>query len=133
MQPTPNLQAPYENPMHQDNTMHQGISNPDLNKKQMLEMCQTYQHHFVQFEATDGNIYEGIIEGSEGEYVNLLVPDGDRDVDSRQYLFGGYSYGGYPPFGGYPYGYGYPRRFRRFRRHRFPFYALRRLLFPFFY
>ena len=89
--------------------MQQDMVDPNTHRNQILELCKRYHYHFVQIESTDGNVYEGIIDGTEDDHINLLVPSGDiENDDNRLYLYGGYRYGG-----GYPYGYGYPRRFRR--------------------
>ena len=108
--------------MQQANYGH-AMADPAVHKKQMKDMCEMYDHYFVQVEGTDGNIYEGIIVGSDNDSVTLLIPSGDMEADNNVYRQ--YPYGGY--------GYGYPRRFRRFRRHRFPYFFLRRLFFPFFF
>lgn len=113
------------------------------NNKEMLELCKQYHYHLMHFETTDGHLIEGIIENMDEEQVHLLVPSGEMEVqEARQFASyggaGGYaqpfgygpSYGGVP-YGGYPYG--YPRRFRRFRRYRLPYYLLGRLFFPYFY
>lgn len=123
MQHTPNMYMPYGTPMH-----HEPMDQVS-HKQQMQDFCKRYHHYFAQIETTDGNIYDGIIDGSDDESVYLLVPSGDSERDdenNRQY-----------PFGGPPFDYGFPprfpRRFRRFRRQRFPFFFLRRLFFPYFF
>jgi hypothetical protein len=119
-------QNPYMNNSF-DGQMHPGVVDSDTRKNQMVDMCKQYHHHFIQLEGTDGNLYDGILDGTDKNNVYMLVPDGDMDDDdqmNRQF----YPYGGYPH-----YGYGYPRRFRRFRRHRFPFFFIRNLFFPYFY
>ncbi|WP_255259822.1 hypothetical protein [Lentibacillus sp. CBA3610] len=95
----------------------------------MYDMCKRYKYHLIQCEGTDDQMYDGIIDDVADDAVYLLVPVGDMDSDylgdmTRQFGYG-YNYG----YGGY----GYPRRFRRFRRRRFPFFFLRRLFFPYFY
>ncbi|WP_096435187.1 hypothetical protein [Alteribacter populi] len=107
--------------------MQPGGADPAAHQQQLHELCQAYNNHLVQFETNDGQVYDGIIDGMDQNGVDMLVPVGDMDQGSnheyeRQFGFGGY--------GG---GYGYPRRFRRFRRHRFPFFGIRRLFFPFFF
>ncbi|SDH68248.1 hypothetical protein SAMN05192534_10959 [Alteribacillus persepolensis] len=98
-------------------------------QRNMPELCRRYQYHLVQMEGTDGQIYDGIIEDVDNDNVYLLEPAGDDNDMDRQPPYGfGFGYGGYPP-----YGYGYPRRFRRFRRRRYPYFFFRRLFFPFFY
>jgi small nuclear ribonucleoprotein (snRNP)-like protein len=79
-------------------------------------LCQKYMNYHVIAQTKDGSQFEGIIEGMDGDGVTMLVPeevDGEeRDNDpSRQ-----------------PFGYG-RRRYRRFRRQRFPFFYF---AFPFF-
>ncbi len=94
-------------------------------QKQMHEMCKSYHLYFMQFQTTEGETIEGIIEDIDDDGVIILIPVGDMervDEEERQY---GYDYG---------YGYGYfPRRFRRFRRRRLPFFLLRSLFFPYYY
>lgn len=118
------------------------MDQPDY-QKQVHDQCKNSMLQFVMIEMNDGNTYDGIIEDVDDDYVVLLIPEGDKDWsyrkdsdqndEDRQFGFGGFSgygYGGY----GYPgYGYGVPRRFRRFRRYRFPFFGIRRLLYPFFF
>lgn len=151
MLPTPNMPSPYGGaaPMSQSSPMHQTemMMDPTAHKKHMMEMCKKYHHHLMHVEGTDGKMYEGILDGADDDYVYILIPVGDSDMDGRQYpIAGGYDYdgygygaGGYPyggGYGGYPYGgpfYGYPRRFRRFRRFPLAYYLLNRLLFPIFY
>lgn len=127
MQQDPNMNMPYGSHMQ-----HEGMDQ-DSRKNQMKDFCKRYHHHYIQIEGTDGNVYDGIIDGSDKDNMYVLVPSGEMDDDdnmNRQF----YPYGGY---GGYDYDYDYhrrfPRRFRRFRRHRFPFFFIRRLFFPFFY
>lgn len=102
---------------------------PTAQQRSTHDFCKRYHYHLVQFETTDGHTYEGIIDGVEDDGVYMLVPAGnmereDQEKNERQF----YGYGGYSP-----YGYGFPRRFRRFRRHFFPFFIFRRFFFPFFY
>ncbi|WP_374724140.1 hypothetical protein [Calidifontibacillus erzurumensis] len=116
------------------------------------DFCRRYMHHLVQMQTTDGQMLEGIIDGSDDENVYMLVPDGDgmdrgvyydetveeeenQDLDLSYRYGGGWQgwYGGNPWYGGYPwFGY-YPRRFRRFRRRRFPFFSIGGFYFPFFF
>ncbi|MBP2257415.1 hypothetical protein [Virgibacillus alimentarius] len=100
-----------------------------VHQRYMYDLCKRYKYHFIQCEGMDGQMYDGIIDGVSDEDVYLLMPVGDMDRENqgdrpRQFDYG-YNYG----YGGY----GYPRRFRRFRRRRFPFFSLRRLFFPYFY
>lgn len=104
--------------------------------KEMYDYCNKHKYDMIGMEMKDGNVYEGIIETIESDAVYLLIPIGDLEDtdDDRQFGFG-YDYG-YGPGGGYGYGgygYGYPRRFRRFRRYRFPFGGIGRFFFPFFF
>ena len=111
--------------------------------KNMQELCKKHIMHLLQFETMDGHVFPGIVENVDDDGVDVLVPDGDNYDDNdydynydnnyqhRQYWYGG-------GFGFYPYGFppfwqGYPFRFRRFRRRRFPFRILRRIFFPYFY
>lgn len=129
----------------QNNHMQQqpGAVDPAAHQQHMHDLCQQYNNHLVQLETTDGQVHDGIIDGIDQNGVEMLVPEGDMDnnhhENERQFGFGYGGYAGFDGYGGalgYGYGgpgYGYPRRFRRFRRHRFPFFGIRRLLFPFFY
>ncbi|WP_052144720.1 hypothetical protein [Halalkalibacter okhensis] len=102
-----------------------------LHQQQLHDLCQRYHHHLMQFETTDGQVHDGIIDGIDQNGVNMLMPVGDMDHDdTTDFRYGGY--GGFPG-GGYGYGYGFPRRFRRFRRRYFPFPILRSFFFPYFY
>ncbi|MFC0560099.1 hypothetical protein [Halalkalibacter alkalisediminis] len=113
---------------------HQGAVDPSMQHQQMYDLCQQYMHHLVQFQTSDGQTVDGIIDGIDRDGVSMLVPDGDDDQAQTTHSELRYGYPGYGGYGGYPgYGYGYPRRFRRFRRRRFPFYLLSSLLFPYFY
>ncbi|MFC2949876.1 hypothetical protein [Virgibacillus sediminis] len=126
----------HHNPSHYHQQMYQEM-NPG-HQQQLYDFCRRYQHHLVRGEGTDGRTYDGIIESMDNENVYMLMPDGDNDwddyddMDRQFYGYPEYDYG-YP---GYDYGfpsYGYPRRFRRFRRRRFPFFFFRRFFFPPFY
>lgn len=127
----------------------QGHQQNEQHVKDMHNMCSQYHLYFIQIQMMDGSMHEGIIEEFDQEGVNLLMPeddDGQIPYEGQQapqghfgYGYGG-SYGGYPGYGGgygggygYGPGYGVPRRFRRFRRRRFPFFGIRSLLLPFFF
>jgi hypothetical protein len=123
----------HSNDYHMDpySQQHQGMSKQDL-----YQMCEKYMNYYAQLEKEDGTVVEGIVDRVDKDHVDMLVPVGDQEWDEqydRQYGYGGYGgYGGYPyGYGGY--GYGIPRRFRRFRRIRYPFFILRRLFFPYYY
>ncbi|MGM8216687.1 hypothetical protein ACLIA0_14205 [Bacillaceae bacterium W0354] len=140
---------PMQNPSYYGNM---DSVKPQLSKKDMYDMCHKHHLHFVHMHTNDGKLIEGIIDEVDEEGVTLLTPCGDmaRGEDDREerpfgagYEYGafgpgyggfgpGYGYGGYGPGYGYGYG-GYPRRFRRFRRNRFPFSVLSGLMFPFFF
>ncbi|MFC0472554.1 hypothetical protein ACFFHM_19225 [Halalkalibacter kiskunsagensis] len=119
-------------PTLQQQQTQPGAMDPAYQQQQMHDLCQQYYNHLMQFETTDGQVHDGIIDSVDQNGVNMLIPDGDTEQRNNDQRYGfdvGYGgYGGYPP-----YGYGYPRRFRRFRRQRFPFYLLRSLFFPYFY
>ncbi|KGX88186.1 hypothetical protein [Pontibacillus litoralis] len=102
------------------------------NKQQWKDYCHQHMYYMVIIEMNDGKQYEGIIEDMDDNHVYMLMPAGDEEEEmegsqNRQF---GYGYG-YGP--GWGYGYGYPRRFRRFRRYRFPFFGIRSFFFPYFY
>ncbi|WP_258000393.1 hypothetical protein [Bacillus sp. Marseille-P3661] len=98
----------------------------------LKDFCKKYMHHYVNMQTQDGMQFDGIIDGMDQENVYMLVPDGDEETMDERFGVGfGVPYGyGFP--WGYGYG-GYPRRFRRFRRHRFPFYSIGGFFFPFFF
>lgn len=117
-------------------------SNPklyDQHKQNLFNMCQKHHLYLIQVETTDGQLFEGIVDEFDEDGVTLIVPCGedDRGDGYDDYGYGpgpapGVGYGFGPGFGS-PYGYGYPRRFRRFRRFRYPFFNLNRIFFPFFF
>ncbi|MEF3302965.1 hypothetical protein [Paenibacillus sp. GYB003] len=86
-----------------------------LSAEDIKAQCHKYMNYHVIAHGNDGSQFEGIIDGMDEEGVTMLVPedvDGEeREFDPRQ-----------------PFGYG-RRRFRRFRRRRFPFFFF---AFPFF-
>ena len=55
MQKTPNMYGSH---------MQHKVMNTDTHKQQMHDWCKKHHHHYVQFEATDGNAYDGIITKS---------------------------------------------------------------------
>ncbi|WP_279401448.1 hypothetical protein [Piscibacillus salipiscarius] len=111
----------------------------DHHKKNMFDLCQKHHLYLVQVETVDGQTFEGIVDEFDEDGVTLLVPSGENErgdgFDDVGFGPGpGYGMGyGYGPGFGSPYGYGYPRRFRRFRRYRYPFFNLNRIFFPFFF
>jgi len=144
------MQQPYQGMPaqgHQQNEQH---------VKDMHNMCSQYHLYFIQVQMMDGSMHEGIIEDVDQEGVSLLMPEEDDgqnpyhdqpgyEGQQAQQSHFGYGYGGFgggfapgygygPGFGYGPgYGRGVPRRFRRFRRRRYPFYGIRSLFFPFFF
>ncbi len=122
-------------------------------KKYMYDHCNKHKLHFMHAQLKDGSMVEGILDEYDEDGVTLIIPCGDEmrgsaeepfDATRQNYGHGGY--GGYGPgyghggYGGYGPGYGhggyggyYPRRFRRFRRRRYPFINIFRLFTPFFY
>lgn len=138
-------QVPYAQPMMNGQQMPNGqMMQPEMmgqmpqapmgTQTDWKDFCNSYMNHFVNMQTTDGMQHEGIIEGVDQENMYMLVPDGDtreddEEIDERF----GYGYGGFWGFPGYGYPYGYPRRFRRFRRRRFPFFSIGRFYFPFFF
>ncbi|MFD1739679.1 hypothetical protein ACFSCX_24655 [Bacillus salitolerans] len=113
---------------------------PSLAPGHVKDFCKKHKDFYVLLEMNDGQQYDGIVDKVDDENVYMLIPDGDHHQD-REFSFGGYDddygYGGYGS--GYGQGYGgygrrYPRRFRRFRRYRFPLRRLiRAILYPYFY
>lgn len=143
--PIPYNQYPQGNPFgnaqyysHAPMPINPNINLGTMDSDQMKEFCKKYQDYFVLVDMNDGQQYDGIVDRIDDHNIYLLVPSGEND-DDRELLFGGYGdnlgYGyGYGYGGGYGGGYGYPRRFRRFRRYRFPLARiLRLLLYPYFY
>lgn len=120
-----NPQQSAQTPMYQQHTMY----DPTQHVKQIHDLCHKHQLELMQLQTSDGQIYDGIIERVDQEGVTVLMPCGDEQQDEWNRQFGWY--GGFGP--GYGYGFGYPRRFRRFRRRRFPFFTLSGLWMPFFY
>lgn len=133
---TPNMYGPYNVPAQGMNEnppfMPQSTADKGMLKGQMKEFCKQYHHHYIMAQANDGQVYEGIIDRMDDDHVDMIVPIGEMDRDdTRQFVYGGYPYG--YPYGYFnPYVYGYPRRFRRFTRRRFPFGSLRGFFFPIF-
>lgn len=122
-------EKPYDQRM---NPHHEKSNNKEMNmqsrehtshSKQMYETCKKFHLYFVQIQTTEGQLYDGIIEDVDNEGVAMLVPSGDIEQGEGMERQFGYGYGGY----------GFPRRFRRFRRVRFPFFQLHRLFFPYYY
>ncbi|WP_247747093.1 hypothetical protein [Alkalihalobacillus sp. BA299] len=84
--------------------------------RSMHDDCHKYKYYHVTLTTTDGNYFDGIIEDVGTDNVTVLVGEdvmeGEGDIGGydRQYDYGGY---------------GFPRRrFRRFRRRRFPLASL---------
>lgn len=94
-------------------------SNGYNQEHQMKSMCKQYQDYYVVGQMNDGSQVEGIVEDMDDDSVTMLVPEMiEEDELMNNRLFGGNGvYGGYGR-----------RRFRRFRRRRFPFAAF---VFPF--
>ncbi|QHE51020.1 hypothetical protein [Pontibacillus sp. HMF3514] len=141
------MQNPYGNPSHGGMGYGGQMNNSMMNmpqqmpqgysKNDMKDQLNGYKHYFIILEMKDGQQYEGIVEDIDAENVYVLMPVGDEDddesPDQRQWGYGGGFGPGYGWGGGYGGGYGYPRRFRRFRRYRFPFFGIGRWFFPFFW
>ena len=115
---------------------------PQYGTQNIHDLCRRYQLFLMQFETNDGQMFDGIIDNVDDDGVDVLVPVGDYNDDNDDYnndnnwnrqFFPGYGGYGFPPYGYSPYGFGYPRRFRRFRRRRYPFHVFRRIFFPFFF
>ncbi|MDQ0351437.1 hypothetical protein J2R98_001251 [Alkalibacillus filiformis] len=135
--------------MKKDPKHHHQKMDPKHHMKSMFDTCHKHRMHLVQVQAHDGQVYDGIIDDVGEDGVTLIMPWGDYEdmdhgYDDRMGPGGGFGPGYGPGYGsgygpgygpGYGLGYGhgqYPRRFRRFRRHRFPFSGLSRIFFPFF-
>jgi hypothetical protein len=91
------VQGAYQKPVHGD----------------VKHECRKYMNYHVQAKMQDGSDMEGIITDMDDQSVEMLVPeevDEEEVRDNRQQ----YGYGG-------DYG---RRRFRRFRRRRFPFFNI---------
>jgi hypothetical protein len=91
--------------------------------RNLLEQCQKYMNYHVTVQMSDGAHFDGIIDDFDDEGITMLVPewieDEHEDEGTRQFA----------------YGYGRPRRrYRRFRRRRFPFRYFRRIFpIPYYY
>ncbi|GAE94443.1 hypothetical protein JCM21714_3599 [Gracilibacillus boraciitolerans JCM 21714] len=85
---------------------------------EMKKLCQKYMSYYVAGQLHDGSEIEGIIDSIDNSGVTMLIPEEiEEEQMNRQY--------------GY-YGPG-RRRYRRFRRQRYPFGLLTNLLlYPFF-
>ncbi|MFA1819548.1 hypothetical protein ACDX78_04965 [Virgibacillus oceani] len=112
-----------------DHSHMQSDYNNSEHQRYMYDLCKRYKYHLIQCEGTDGQMYDGIIDSVSDDSVYLLVPAGDTERDNQDDMTRQFDYGYNYGYGGY----GYPRRFRRFSRRRFPFFFLRRLFFPYFY
>ncbi|WP_053075143.1 hypothetical protein [Ornithinibacillus californiensis] len=122
--------------MNQNNYMnHQNLGDLQSMQGDMKSLCQRYMNYHVMAQMNDGSQFDGIIEGMDDNGVTMLIPE---EVDSEQMELNGenrqfgFDFNGY---GGYDnYGYGRPRRrFRRYRRQRFPLNLFSRLfLFPYY-
>ena len=97
-----------QQPVHQD----------DL--RNIEDVCRKYRNFYVVGQMSDGTQMEGILEDYDDEGITMMVPE---DVDEAE-VEGMREFGVY---GGFPYG---RRRFRRFRRRRFPRFVF---VFPFFF
>lgn len=107
----------YNSPWYQGEELYLSMD------RNILDQCQRYLNYHVTAQMSDGSHFDGVIDDYDDEGVTMLVPEWvEDDVDddvTRQYN----------------YGYGRPRRrFRRFRRRRFPFRFFRRIFpIPYYY
>ncbi|UOQ84520.1 hypothetical protein [Gracilibacillus salinarum] len=100
--------------------MYQSNQSMD-SQQQMKSMCQQYMNFYVTGQLQDGSSFEGIIDQIDDVAVTMLIPE-EVELEETDRQFGGY--------------YGGPgrRRYRRYRRQRFPFGLLSGLLlYPFIY
>jgi hypothetical protein len=81
-------------------------------------LCRQHMHRYVSAQMADGQVFDGIVESMDDDYLYLAVPIGAMETeDSRQLLYPGIGYpGGYPysPYYSPYYSPFYPRRFNRF-------------------
>lgn len=86
---------------------------PFNNRDDAMSTCQRHMNFYVIGQMSDGTQVEGIIEDMDNEGVTMMVPEEveENEMDSNRQF-------------------GYRRRYRRYRRRRFPYYAF---VFPFFF
>ncbi|MDR0137537.1 hypothetical protein RFW18_07220 [Metabacillus idriensis] len=85
---------------------------PFETREDAMSTCRRHMNFYVIARMTDGSQVEGIIEDMDNEGVTMMIPEEveESEMDANRQ-------------------YGYRRRFRRYRRRRFPYYAF---IFPFF-
>ncbi|WP_058306103.1 hypothetical protein [Gracilibacillus massiliensis] len=86
---------------------------------EIKNLCEEYKNYYVMGQLNDGAQFEGIVDSVDNSGVNMLIAEDIVEEQSDRQL-------------GY-YGPG-RRRYRRFRRQRYPFGLLTNLLlYPFYY
>lgn len=82
--------------------MNSNKGNNNRNDSNIQDKCRKFANYHVIFTMRDGSMFDGIIEGVDGDNVTVLVGEDMIEGESNQRQFG-------------------PRRFRRYRRRRIPF------------
>ncbi|CEK30504.1 hypothetical protein JGS6364_11501 [[Clostridium] sordellii] len=84
--------------------MNSSKVNNNRNDSNLQDKCRKFTNYHVIFTMRDGSMFDGIIEGVDGDNVNVLVGEDmvEGEEESNQRQFG-------------------QRRFRRYRRRRIPF------------
>lgn len=97
--------------MHYKSIMTRNSRNNDQeNTRNIKNQCKQYKYYHVIGYLNDGNHVHGILVDYDDNHATILIPEDIEIEDGRQYG-------------------GYGRRYRRFRRRRFPFFVF---AFPFF-
>lgn len=79
--------------------------------RNMKDECKKHLYYHITLTMTDGNTFDGIIENVDEDMITMLVGEDVMEEESEN-----------PYNEQRQYGYGRPRRrFRRFRRRKFPF------------
>lgn len=103
--------------------MNLEVHDYNRDSQSLRDDCRKYMYCHVMLTMRDGTIMDGIIEDVDPENVTMLVGEDvmEQDDDDQSTQYRQFSPHGRPR-----------RRFRRFRRRRFPFKDLSRLFLIFF-
>ncbi|WP_235848393.1 hypothetical protein [Litchfieldia alkalitelluris] len=105
------------------NTYYQ--MDPQDQRNHMKNLCKSYMNYHVIGQLSDGSQFEGIIDSMDEDSVTMLVPEEVEEQQMTRYGYNGYDDDDYYP----------PRRrrYRRYRRSRYPYAnLLGLLLYPYF-